>query len=417
MADLRVELYGFPIGYLTKTGTESFDFRTDDMVFKDFQLGSTILSESVPLLAVQNRSGSSRRQNYFAELLPEGRILKNLADSIGARDDDVITLLTHFGRDVAGAIQIYDPEHPDEPRTPKAIKVTQEEVLGLLEDTKNSPLANKPRLGKTSLAGVQDKILLAKLGGAWHQVVDGYPSTHIIKPISKDYPTIIFDEEYGARLARVVGLASYTTVLENFNGTMGLVIERYDRSAQIPPARIHQEDMNQALGARGNQKYQEFGGKVNLRRIAEIFRKNGDSDSLTRLLKLNTLAVAIGNLDLHAKNIAILHFRDGGSTLAPAYDTVPLMHNPDNDQKMALAIKGKYFHAQISLEDIVLEAISWGIKNPRKIVNDTLEIIKTAVNNEQPDPRTYRELSQEIGAFTQNLLDGKPTMSTSRVLN
>ncbi|MDP2315642.1 MAG: hypothetical protein Q8P41_22270, partial [Pseudomonadota bacterium] len=58
-------------------------------------------------------------------------------------------------------------------------------------------------------------------------------------------------------------------------------------------------------------------------------------------------------------------------------------------------------------EDIVSEAISWGIKNPGKTVNDTLEIIKTAVNNEQPDPRAYRELSNEIGIFTQNLLDGK----------
>lgn len=408
MADLKVELYGYLIGHLTKTRTGSFDFRTDDMTFKHFQLGSTILSESVPLLAVQNRSGSGRRQNYFAELLPEGRILKNLADSIGTREDDVITLLTHFGRDVAGAVQVYDPTQSGEPKKPRTIKLTQEQVLKLLENTKSTPLANKPKLGKTSLPGVQDKIVLAKIKGAWHQVLDGYPSTHIIKPVSKDYPTIIFDEEYGARLARAVGLASYTTELEIFNGTTGLVIERYDRSAQIPPERIHQEDMNQALGARGNQKYQEFGGKVNLRRIAEIFRMNGDSDSLTRLLKLNTLAVAIGNLDLHAKNISILHLPNGDSTMAPAYDTVPLMHNPDNDKKMALAINGKYFHAQISSEDIVLEAISWGIKNPRKIVNDTLEIIKTAVNNEQPDSRAYRELSNEIGVFTKNLLDGKP---------
>lgn len=410
MADLRVDLYGFPIGYLTKTGSESFDFRTDDMTFRHFQLGSTILSESVPLLVMQSGSGRSRRQNYFAELLPEGRILKNLADSIGAREDDVITLLTQFGRDVAGAIQIYDPTQSGEPKKPRTIKLTQEQIRKLMENTKSTPLANKPKLGKTSLPGVQDKIVLAKINGAWHQVLDGYPSTHIIKPVSKDYSTIIFDEEYGARLARAVGLANYTVELEIFHGTTGLVIERYDRSAQIPPERIHQEDMNQALGARGNQKYQEYGGKVNLRRIAEIFRKNGDSDSLTRLLKLNTLAVAIGNLDLHAKNIAILHLPNGDSTLAPAYDTVPLMHNPDNDQKMALAINGKYFHAQISAEDIVSEAISWGIKNPGKIVNDTLEIIKTAVKNEQPDPRAYRELSNEIGAFTQNLLDGKPAI-------
>jgi len=39
MADLSVELYGHPIGCLVKTGTESFDFRTDSTTFKKFQLG------------------------------------------------------------------------------------------------------------------------------------------------------------------------------------------------------------------------------------------------------------------------------------------------------------------------------------------------------------------------------------------
>ncbi|MDP1710847.1 MAG: HipA domain-containing protein [Candidatus Nanopelagicaceae bacterium] len=410
MADLKVELYGYPIGRLTKTRGESFDFRTDEMTFEHFQLGSTILSESVPLLAVQSRSGSARRQNYFAEMLPEGRILENLADTIGASEKDVITLLTHFGRDVAGAIQVYDPSQPGEPLTPRTIEVTEKEVHNLLANTKITPLANRPILGKTSLAGVQDKILLAKIKNTWHQVIDGYPSTHIVKPESKDYPTIIFDEEYGARFARAVDLASHATVLVNFKGTTGLVIERYDRSASTPPERIHQEDMNQALGARGNQKYQELGGRVSLRRIAGIFGKYGDNDSLSRLLKLNTLAIAIGNLDLHAKNISVLHLPNGDSTMAPAYDTVPLVHIPENDKRMALAVNGKYFHAEISVADIVAEAISWGIKNPEKTISDTLEIIRTVALNEHPDPRAYKHLSQEIGIFTQNLLDGKSAM-------
>lgn len=262
----------------------------------------------------------------------------------------------------------------------------------------------------TSLPGVQDKILLARITNSWHQVLDGYPSTHIIKPESKEHPSLIFDEEYGARIAREVGLANYPTALENFNGTTELVITRYDRSDEIPPIRVHQEDMNQALGARQNQKYQEHGGKVNLRKIAEIFSKNGDINSLTRLLKLNVLAVAIGNLDLHAKNISILHLENGESTLAPAYDTVPLTHHPDTDKKMALAVNGKYFHAQITVADIVAEAASWGLKESQKIVNDTLEIVRSVAVTQKPDSRAYGDLDTDIGRFTQNLLDGKPTL-------
>ena len=412
MADLRVELYGTLVGHLTKINSEVFDFRTDPEAFPQFQLGSTVVSESVPLLPVQKSRGRSRRQNYFSELLPEGRILENLAASIGASENDVITILTHFGRDIAGAIQIYDPDQPGEPRIPKSMKLTQEEVSQLLEDTKRSPLGNRPRLGKTSLAGVQDKIVLAKLNGDWHQVVDGYPSTHIVKPNSKEYPTIIFDEEYGSRIAWALGLAEYRTWLENFSGTTGLVIERYDRTSDIPPRRIHQEDMNQALGARKNQKYQEYGGKVSLLRISDVFGKIGDRDSLVRLLKLNTLAVAIGNLDLHAKNISILHLSNEGSLMAPAYDTVPLVHNPGSDGKMALAVNGKYKHSQISSADILAEANSWGLKGSAEIVNDTLEIIKSFVMSESPDARAYERLSQDIALYTQNLLDGKSTMST-----
>ncbi len=411
MADLKVELYGYPIGWLTKRGEQSFDFRTDDRSFEHFQLGSTILSESVPLLAVQGRGGIARRRNYFAEILPEGRTLTNLADLIGADDSDVWTLLCHFGRDVAGAVQIYDPSQPGEPRKPRTVKINENEVHDLLLSTKSTPLANRPIFGKTSLAGVQDKILLAKINNDWHQVLDGYPSTHILKPESKEYPTLIFDEEYGARIAREVELASYQSTLEEFNGSTALVIERYDRSLEIPPERIHQEDMNQALGARRNQKYQEFGGKVSLGRIAEIFRKNGESDSLVRLLKLTTLAVAIGNLDLHAKNISILHLPNGDLTLAPAYDTVPLVHQSESEKKMALAINGKYHHTQIALADIVAEGKSWGVQDPQKTVNDTLEIVKSFVNTQQPDPRSYSNLNQEIGMFTQNLLDGRATKS------
>ena len=145
MADLRVELYGTLIGHLTRINSEEFDFRIDPEAYSQFQLGSTVVSESIPLLLIQGARGRDRRKNFFSELLPEGRILENLAASIGANENDVLTILTHFGRDIAGAIQIYDPDQPGEPKIPRTIKVDQEEISKLLEDTKNSPLGNRPR--------------------------------------------------------------------------------------------------------------------------------------------------------------------------------------------------------------------------------------------------------------------------------
>ena len=72
----------------------------------------------MPFDLVSNRSRAARRRNFFAELLPEGTALDNLAAEIRVSTDDTIALLARFGHDVAGAIQIYDPEGPGEPRTP-----------------------------------------------------------------------------------------------------------------------------------------------------------------------------------------------------------------------------------------------------------------------------------------------------------
>lgn len=119
MADLVVELYGYPVGRLVRKARQAFDFVTDAAAFEKFDLGSTVLSESVPLNIIQNPSKVARRRNFFAEVLPEGQILRDLAETIRVDVYDVVALLRRYGRDVAGAIQIYDPSAPGEPCVPR----------------------------------------------------------------------------------------------------------------------------------------------------------------------------------------------------------------------------------------------------------------------------------------------------------
>ena len=413
MTNLNVELYGEEVGQLIPRTTREFEFNANPQIFQRFNLGSSVMSESVPLLEIQVQHGRARRENFFAELLPEGDNLELLANLIGANKDDVITILSHYGRDVAGALQIYDPNSVDEPRVPMVEKINGSEIARLLREKITSPLGNKPRFGKSSLAGVQDKIVLSRLNGEWHQALNGYPSTHILKPESTVNPTTIFDEEYGSRINRVLGLAAYETSLEEFDGFTALVIERYDRNNDYPQGRIHQEDMNQVLGARKDQKYQKFGGKVSLARIAHVINRIEGKDGLAKLAKLNTMSVAIGNLDMHAKNISILHLPNEDTLLAPAYDSVPQAHRRNLDGELALAVNRKYLHSVITAEDLVVEAESWGMNGAKKVVDETLQVIKDFVGNENPDPRAHPGLSQEIGMYCQNLLDGKSTTSRS----
>lgn len=409
MADLTVELYGSRIGTLRGRGT-SFDFVADESAVTAFGLDSLILSAAVPLALVPARGRRARRQNFFAELLPEGRLLDRLALSAGIAHNDVIGMLRAYGRDVAGALQIWDPRVPGEPRAPRLESLTNDGVAELLANASAFPLANKPDGGKTSLNGVQDKIVLAQTPRGWARALDGYPSTHILKPASREYPTIIFDEEFGSRFARAVQVASFDTEVVEFSGTPALVIERYDRElvdgAGTMARRVHQEDFNQALGIRGDQKYQRYGGKVSLARIArELTGLTGHSD-IRKLATLTILSVAIGNLDMHAKNVALLHPPNGSVHLAPAYDVVPQAHLP-NDGEVALSIDGVYRHRDVTKANLVAEIESWGTRDVADLVDEVLTVIRATALTEIPHPLAHPRLADDIERFTVNLLDGK----------
>lgn len=405
MAELVVELYGSRIGAL-KGDWRTFDLEFDPGAVRTFGIDSPILSVAVPLAVVPTRAHKQKRRNFFQELLPEGRMLKRLAQDAGVPESDTIGLLRRYGRDVAGALQIWDPDVPGEPRHQRLEPLDEAGVAELLENVQDFPLGNKPQGGKSLLAGVQDKIVLAHTAEGWHRALDGYPSTHILKPVPEGLPTVIYDEEYGARLARAVGLIPYRTWIQDFAGVPALVIERYDRSPEAPQARLHQEDFNQALGASGDEKYQRYGGKVSLARVARLLEQHTGPESLGAFLRMVALAAAVGNLDMHAKNISLLHPQEGTVELAPAYDFVPQAHQR-NDGEMALAIAGEYRHAQIRRAHLIEEALSWGLAEPELTIDEALERVLETVRHEELHPRAYPRLTTDISRFTQNLLEGR----------
>lgn len=410
MADLVVELYGAQVGVLAGTW-RTFDFLADPAAVAEFGIDSLVLSLSIPLTAVPVRARKGRRQNFFRELLPEGRMLTRLAQEAGLAEHDTIGLLRRFGRDMAGALQIWDPDVPGEPKRPALEPLTAAGVADLLTHVQRNPLGNKPAAGKTSLAGVQDKIVLARSDNGWNRVVDGWPSTHILKPESRDHPTAIYDEEFGARLARAAGLSTFSTWIDTFDGVPAIVIERYDRAPDAPQGRIHQEDFNQALGATGDQKYQRCGDRVSLGRVAAVFSNLGERDSMQRLFALLALSVAVGNLDLHTKNLSIVHRPDGTITLAPAYDIVPQAHQAndgENDGEVALAVAGEYRHAAITLDHLVAEGRSWGLTEAPRLAHETLAVVMEVATTERPHDRAQASLADDIARFTANLLAGRP---------
>ena len=405
MPSLEVHLYGTNLGDLVGETWRDFDFVASKESVETFGVGSTVLSESVPLVPRQPRGKAARRRVFFDELLPEGQARQRLADRARVTSTDTLGLLAAYGRDVAGAVQVIDPSAADVTEAPRARALKTTDVADLLDDVAGFPLGNAPMSGKASLAGVQEKVLLARVGARWAQCLYGYASTHILKPVSRPHSDMIYNEEYASRLARALGLAPYATWIESFEGTDALVIERYDRDDAVPGGRLHQEDFNQVLGASGAQKYQEHGGKVSLARIASVLSATQGREGVEQLLTLVTLAVAVGNLDMHAKNISLLHPPDGSARLAPAYDMVPLTHYPGIDGRMAMSINDLYEHSRIGLGDLVTEAARWGVGHARAevVVAQALATIRATVQAETPHIRATPGLADQIRTRTNEL--------------
>ncbi|SHJ82369.1 serine/threonine-protein kinase HipA [Tessaracoccus bendigoensis DSM 12906] len=401
---LAVELYDTRVGTL-EGDSRSFDFHPTPEALARFGTNSTALSVAVPLTPTPRRDQAARRRNWFAELLPEGNQYEYLLTQGGIRSGDTLAFLARYGRDIAGALQIWDLDDPSEPLVPELRPVTDARIRAMMDDPVRSPLGNDAFLGKTSLGGVQPKITLVRTEDGWAQALGGYPTTHILKPqLAGPGSTVIFDEEYGSRLMRRLGIADFATEVSLFDGQPALVIERFDREAG---GRLHQEDFNQALGAEGNQKYQEFGGRVSLLRVAETLRRFTGRADLERLARMVVAAVGLGNLDMHTKNLALLHRSPTTVSLAPAYDFVPQAHL-SNDGRLALAVGGRYRLAEVTAEDLLAEFTSWRLRHAEALVAETLAELADAVAAESPLAGSHPSLQDDLARNVSNLVAGRP---------
>lgn len=115
MRRLAVELCGALIGTLEGTDSATFEFMTTSDAIARHGMNSRILSAAIPLTPKPNHAKVKHRRNFFRELLPEGEQLAAMNASARLAPDDVLGFLAHYGRDVAGALQIWDLDDPSEP--------------------------------------------------------------------------------------------------------------------------------------------------------------------------------------------------------------------------------------------------------------------------------------------------------------
>lgn len=339
-----------------------------------------LLSCSLPL--------SSRRQDasvFCAGLLPEGRHRQAFADQAGLATNDVFGLLRRYGRDVAGAVALTDPDTDPGERVPGFVPYSAETLEDEVGTLRDHPLGLHDD-SELSLAGLQDKLLLVDLGGGvWGRPVHGLPSTHILKVDDRLRPGLVAAEGDCLRLAGHLGLTTVDVSLTRVAGIDCLIVSRFDRATDDGGlvSRVHQEDLCQALARdldannrRG--KYERFGGPTLAEAASLLDRYSADpATELDRLVAAVTFTVIAGNADSHGKNLALLHPTGTTVELAPLYDTVPTVLWPKLRDSSAMSVAGRWSLDDIDAEAVAAEAKGWP-HDPRRARAVALDLAQRA---------------------------------------
>jgi serine/threonine-protein kinase HipA len=376
--DLAVWMNGQRVGTWghTRTGRDSFRY---DPGWATSPFARN-LSLSLPITAGDSRLTGPEVGYYFDNLLPDHpRLRERLRQRYGLKSTAAFELLSAIGRDCVGAVQLLPRDtEPTGWNTIQSDVWTDEQVEQHLRQVPlTGPFAAAGTEGledfRISIAGVQEKTALLRVGDQWHRPVGTTPTTHILKlPMGAaglpfDVNDSVENEWLCAALLRELGLPVADTEIAKFGEQKVLVVERFDRRWQTiqgdpyapgftPPAgawiaRVPQEDFCQATGTPADRKYESSGGP-GIPQVLEILARSEHSAGDRLTFALAQLAFwLLAAIDGHAKNFSI-HHRVSGFALTPLYDVLsawPFV-NPGprrlslQDVKLAMALRGRRPH-------------------------------------------------------------------------
>lgn len=338
------------------------------------------LSLSLPITAGDARLSGPEVGHFFDNLLPDHpRLRERLRQRYGLRSSGAFDLLSAIGRDCVGAVQLLPPD--TEPTGWNSIQsrplTTQQVERHLGQVPLNAPFAAAERerqdAFRISIAGVQEKTALLRMGTSWHLPMGATPTTHILKlPVGAaglpfEVGDSIENEWVCAAILKEFGLPVARTEIGRFGEQKALVVERFDRRWQgidrepykrgfKPPAgawiaRLPQEDFCQATGTPSETKYESNGGP-GIPGILGILASSERPLEDRRTFVLAQLAFwLLAAIDGHAKNFSIYHRRDG-FCLTPLYDVLsawPFIGRGARrlqiqDVKLAMALRGRNPH-------------------------------------------------------------------------
>jgi serine/threonine-protein kinase HipA len=362
--DLAVWMNGLRVGvwYWTRTGTPGF--RYDDSWVASPQ--GRALSLSLPMPAGGGEVTGPKVENFFDNLLPENnRVRERIRRRFGVTSSSTADMLAAIGRDCVGAIQIV--RDGDEPAPYDRIEsrlLTDSEAARVIGEVTSDGPVDDPLLAdfRISIAGVQEKTALLRIGDRWHLPHGSTPTTHIIKlplgliwSVQADMTTSVENEWLCQAVLRELGLPVANADIVHFGSRKVLAVERFDRRWMDDGrwiARIPQEDMCQATGTPALKKYENEGGP-GIRACLSVLSGSSEAKQDQLTFALAQLAFwLLAATDGHAKNFSIFHERGGTYRMTPLYDVLsiwPIVGGAAGEisirrAKLAMALRGKNVH-------------------------------------------------------------------------
>ncbi|MBX3104133.1 MAG: HipA domain-containing protein [Cryobacterium sp.] len=310
-----------------------FHYHADYLASKAPAIASTL-----PLSEQPRITPAGAVAPYFAGLLPEGRRLTALRQTIKTSADDELSLLVAVGADTIGDVQVVSADQPL-PAEPESIQLEAPlESIRFAEVLEQTSITGKP----PTIAGVQDKASASMISLPLKLRHERY----ILKLNPPEYPHLVENENHFLEWSRAAGISTTKArIFRDADDVPGLLVTRFDRVSTDDASRgakgsttkaLAVEDAAQALDRWPADKY-----NVSFEQAAHALMRLCAAPLIAAqgILQQLVFAWLTGNGDLHAKNLSVLTTAVGDTRLSPAYDLPSTLFY--GDTTMALTVGGK----------------------------------------------------------------------------
>jgi len=392
---LEVLLHGQPVGQLSELSESGSELRFHEDYFD--RVRRPVLGQKFEddLRRVHRSRRGQDLPDFFANLVPEGRLREVIEKSAGIEPGDTMSLLAFVGRDLPGAVEV-------RPLGDELAPETWNETIE--QPPTPDPSESDKNALRFSLAGVQLKFSMLRDDERLTLPIGGASGRWIVKFDSPSFPNLPENELSMLLWAREAGFDVPECHLHPVSAVDGLprglvppdtqilAVRRYDRSAD-GEERIHQEDFAQAVELPPTRKYDVITYEV-LAQLAGRFIDQ--TDAVDEFVRRLVLVIATGNNDAHLKNWSMIYPDRIQARWSPLYDQVATIAWPAPDRALSLKLADVKQFGQIdraAFERLATKA-SLGAEHVLSIVDQTLAELRRAwhaVRADLPLPKAHAD--------------------------